>query len=381
MTLTLLAPFGLAALAALIVPLLIHLHRRTEEVPVDFAALRWLSARPRPRSKLRFDELLLLALRLLLIALLALLLARPALMGQADDSAVVLVAPEIAPAAARAAKSPDADMRWIAPGFPSIDTAPPAAHTVQFSSLLRQFDSELAPDRSLTVLVPPVLSGVDADRLTLTRKVSWQVIERPSRDDMPTVPDLRAIAIRYANDGAGAVRYFRAAASAWSENPRFDARMDDTLPPRDHVLVWLVPGRVPASVMDWVGVGGTALLGVSATVAMPDTAAPVWRDAVGEPIVEGGPSGAGRLLRFTRPLSPSAMPALVDADFAARLRDLVSPAVRPPGRVMAAAFAPNPGAAPYRQVPFDMSSWLGVAIALLFALERIVATRRGRFAP
>ena len=78
MTPLLLAPLGLAALAALIGPLLIHLRRRTEEVPVDFAALRWLDPRPRPRQRLQFDEWPLLALRLLLVALLALLLARPA---------------------------------------------------------------------------------------------------------------------------------------------------------------------------------------------------------------------------------------------------------------------------------------------------------------
>ena len=75
MTPLLLAPLGLAALAALVVPLLVHLRRRTEEVPLDFAALRWLDPRPRPRRRLRFDEWLLLALRLLLVALLALLLA------------------------------------------------------------------------------------------------------------------------------------------------------------------------------------------------------------------------------------------------------------------------------------------------------------------
>ena len=76
MTPLLLAPLGLAALAALIVPLLIHLHRRTEEVPVDFAALRWLDILTRPRSRIRFEEWLLLALRLLLVALLGLLLAQ-----------------------------------------------------------------------------------------------------------------------------------------------------------------------------------------------------------------------------------------------------------------------------------------------------------------
>jgi len=45
----LLFPAGLLALAGLLVPLLIHLVRRSELVVHDFAALRWLSARARPR--------------------------------------------------------------------------------------------------------------------------------------------------------------------------------------------------------------------------------------------------------------------------------------------------------------------------------------------
>ena len=124
MTLLLLAPLGLAALAALVVPLLIHLRRRTEEVPVDFAALRWLEARPRPRRKPQLDELLLLGLRLLLVALLALLLARPAVLGWEDDGARVLVAPGVDAAAAREAAGPEAELRWIAPGFPDRAAGP-----------------------------------------------------------------------------------------------------------------------------------------------------------------------------------------------------------------------------------------------------------------
>ena len=100
MTPLLLAPLGLAALAALIIPLVIHIRRRTEEVPLDFAALRWLDILTRPRSRIRFEEWLLLALRLLLVALLGLLLARPALPGLDGDAARVLVAPGIDPAAA-----------------------------------------------------------------------------------------------------------------------------------------------------------------------------------------------------------------------------------------------------------------------------------------
>jgi hypothetical protein len=78
---TLLFPLGLAALAAGLLPLLIHLARRHPYTPLDFAALRWLRAQIRPRQRIRFDDWPLLLVRLLLLAALALLLARPALTG------------------------------------------------------------------------------------------------------------------------------------------------------------------------------------------------------------------------------------------------------------------------------------------------------------
>ena len=77
MTPAFLLPGALAALAALILPIIIHIARRSEQHPTDFAALRWLSERPRPRSRLRLDEWPLLVLRLLLLAPEA--LRRPAL--------------------------------------------------------------------------------------------------------------------------------------------------------------------------------------------------------------------------------------------------------------------------------------------------------------
>lgn len=380
MTPLLLAPLGLAALAALIVPLLIHLRRRTEEVPVDFAALRWLDALPRPRSKLRFDELVLLALRMLLIALLALLLARPAVLGWLDEGTPMLVAPGVDPAAARADAGPDAELRWIAPGFPALEAAPPVSR-MPVSSLIRQFDAELAPGAPLTILVPPVLTGVDAEPLRLTRAVTWRIVNGAQREDDPAPDAIPALAVRHAAGGEAPVRYLRAAAAAWRDEPRFEAGTGTQLPPRDQVLVWLVPGPVPEAVTAWVRAGGTAVLAADAEVAMPATTAALWRDAVGETLVEGAPLGAGRLLRFTRPLAPSAMPALLEADFAARLRDLVTPTAPPPAQVMSAAFAPTAGTAPFALPPRELSAWLGVLIALLFCAERLLASRRRRFAP
>ena len=64
MSLAFLLPAGLAALAALVVPLLLHLARRHEQTPTDFAALRWLRQKPKPRHRIRFDEWPLLLVRL-----------------------------------------------------------------------------------------------------------------------------------------------------------------------------------------------------------------------------------------------------------------------------------------------------------------------------
>lgn len=379
MTPLLLAPLGLAALAALVVPLLVHLRRRTEEVPLDFAALRWLDPRPRPRRRLRFDEWLLLALRLLLVALLALLLARPAVLGWQDDAMRVLVAPGVDPAAAEQTAGAEAELRWIAPGFPVVgEGAPPRPAGV--SSLIRQFDAELPQGAPLTILVPPVLAGVDAAPLRLTREAAWRVVDGGETAAKPAAPASPALALRYAQDRAGAVRYFRAAAAAWSDPPRFEAGTDLALPPRGSVLVWLVPGPVPASVSDWVSDGGTALLASNAEIAMPAASEALWRSDTGATLVEGGTLGKGRLLRFTRPLEPAAMPELVDAGFPARLRELVSPPAPPPARIRAEDFAPAAGTAPFPLPPRELSGWLAVLIALVFIAERVLATRRRRFA-
>jgi len=379
MTPLLLVPLGLTALAALIVPLLIHVARRTEDVPLDFAAMRWLNALPRPRRRLRFDELLLLALRLLLVALLALLLARPAVLGWEDESARILAAPGIDPVAARSAAGAEADIRWIAPGFPGIETAIPAP-SEPVSSLIRQFDAELPEGAALTILVPPVLGGVDAEPLRLTRKVTWRIIGSDAQSGNATAPVIPALSVRHSQGQDSAVRYFRAAAGAWSENPRFEATAEAALPPRDHVLVWLVPGPVPQAVSDWIGKGGTALLVDSAQIAMPAASEALWRDETGRTLVEGGALGAGRLLRFTRPLEPAAMPELISPGFAAALRDLVSAPAPPPARVSAAALVPKNGIAPYDLPPRDLTPWLAVIIALVFAAERLLATRQRRFA-
>jgi hypothetical protein len=394
--LALLLPAGLAALAAALLPLLIHLARRSEHRPTVFAALQWLRRKPKPRHRIRFDEWPLLLVRLLLLVLLALLLARPVLTGAHDDAPRVAVAPGAEPPADRASIAPP-DARWLrlAPGFPALDagvddaTAPvlPASIT----SLLRELDASLPPGVALTVLVPAVLDGVDAQRPVLGRAVDWRVVPSVPDSDAPAVSRQAApppLAVRFAPGREPALRYVRAALAAWQPAPgerTGDASRtpDDiapiTAPLTDTVrnLVWLAPGAVPPAICDWIRAGGTALLDAQATPCDPVQAAlAVWRDEAGGALVEAAAQGRGRMLRFTRPLDPQSMPVLLEPTLPARLRALFGPAPPAPARVAAADHAPLPGGPAFPQPPREMQGWLVVLIALLFLVERVMATGR-----
>src|SRR3546814_10400107 len=98
MSIGLLFPAALTALAALALPLWIHLTRRSDRQLLDFAALRWLRAKECARRRLRIDEWPLLVLRLLLLAALVLLLAQPVRFGASSQQPWVVVAPAAGPA-------------------------------------------------------------------------------------------------------------------------------------------------------------------------------------------------------------------------------------------------------------------------------------------
>jgi hypothetical protein len=88
---TFLYPLFLAGLAAVAVPIVLHLFRRKTQVVVDFPAVRLLNKAPvEQRRRRRLRELILLALRITALALLALAFARPYLPA-ADAAAPVPV--------------------------------------------------------------------------------------------------------------------------------------------------------------------------------------------------------------------------------------------------------------------------------------------------
>src|SRR5690554_3847123 len=153
MTPALLLPAALAALGALLLPLLIHLARRSQRQPTMFAALRWLRSEARPQRRIRLEEILLLALRLLLVALLALWLARPVLTGDEAAGDVVAVAPGVDVNQAQALAEGADSAHWLAPGFPEL-TQPAPDGMAPVASLLRELDAQLPAGAALTVAVP-----------------------------------------------------------------------------------------------------------------------------------------------------------------------------------------------------------------------------------
>ena len=400
MSLALLLPLGLAALAALLVPLLLHLARRSQERVVTFAALRWLTSKPQPRRKRRFDEIPLLLLRLLLLAALALLLAEPVLYGQPDRRPWVAVAPGVDAAALPVVA--DTRRHWLLPGFPRIDPQAPgdtgAAETklpgTSLSSLLRQLDADLPAGTPLSVVVPETLDGVDAERPRLSRRVDWQVVQG-SPATMPVGPPVPAmqLMVRHGPDDTDALRYLRAAGSAWQtaasqaevsqaagstpaavDRPALVEIAPATQPldARQRNLVWLGSEPLPQEVRDWIARGGTALLGAPVPLPALDAAAVLWRDSAG-PLVRGTRLGQGRVMRLERALLPAQMPALLEPDFPARLQALFAEPATPPTRVAAQDHRPRTGLAPYPEAPRPLAPWLALVVAGLFLAERWVA--------
>ncbi len=362
----LLIPAALGALLTVLVPLAIHIARRTETQTIDFAALRWLKR-------------LLLAVRIALVVAIVLALAEPVLRPTGDGRPVLAVSPAV-----DVKRVPDRGERrvWLAPGFPSLDRPAPAG-SADFASLARQLDAETPGKTPITIIAPPELTG-DAERLYLSRKVDWR-IGTPARG--PTIaptPAPPSLTVRYAPANDRAVGYFRAAATAFAEPGKpaaFDAApADNSVPKTARYLVWLSSAPMSAPLLDWIETGGVALLAMDAPSPVEGAQPTVWRDAEGAPLATAGRFGKGRVLSLVRALEPRAMPALVEADFPEQLWTLLAPPPAP-NRVAAADYAPDVRAtagATYNPHPVSLRPWLALLIALIFAAERWLATRRDR---
>lgn len=187
---SLLAPLGLLALAALALPLWIHRMRRPPGPPVDFAAMRWIGLEHTPTSRRQLQQWLLLALRCALLGLIALLMAWPVRHVNTEAVDWILLAPGVDPALATATiDAGNAQWHWLAPGFPPLDGRPPDRAAGDHFSLIREVDSERPPTARLTIVVPEELGGLDGERPSLGREVRWRVLPGRSPETASSTPD------------------------------------------------------------------------------------------------------------------------------------------------------------------------------------------------
>lgn len=381
--LSLLAPGALLALTALAVPPLLHLRRRSEQKLVRFAALRWLGQGARPRSQVRLEQRLLLAVRLLLLAALVFLLAVPVWRSAATASQPwVVVTPGVDPAAARAViEGSPTEWHWLAPAFRGLDTAAPAPAGTDFASLLRQLDAGLPPGAALQVVVPQELSGLDAERLQLHRAVEWRVVagNAPTPSPMPahTGNDLQ-LTLRYDAQHTAGLPLVHALAAAWRAaglNVTVDEAQSDAAPAAGVDALFWLGADLPEPLRQWVRTGGTL---IAADPAAPEQA-PGSSDAdAGLPALIT--LDQGRLLLFSAPLDPARNTALRNPELPTHLLTLLRHDAAPPDRAPAVSVSPlrATGDAPNIAATASLDNWLILLAALLFLAERILSLRAAR---
>lgn len=379
MSLALLFPFALAALAGLFVPLLIHLIRHPEQKIIDFAALRWLRESLRPRRRPRFDDLWLLLTRLVLLCLLALLLAGPILNGEWRGARHVIAVSTDADLAAARAKMSDknAEWVWLAADFPSVDSTITRTEQPQ-ASLLRELDASLSESDRLTVIVTDEFAGLDGQRIALGRRVDWlEVPAAPKLAETVHEPEPAVVAIRSdAADRSSGLRYLQAATSVWKTADGNAWQVDDQpasspLPGKLDGLIWM-SAALPDAVLSWIRKGGRALV-----VDDPHTNGfAVWRNEFGDIVASDEAVGAGHVIHLRGPLTPATLPDLLDADFPERLQALLLPVPKPPDRAYSGEVKPVPVDRIAAERKTSLSSLLCLLIALVFLIERALATRR-----
>lgn len=383
MSLGFLLPAGLLALASLLLPLLIHLARRPQHRVIDFAAMRWLVQGERPRRRLRFEDLPLLLARLVLLALLALLLAEPILLGDWRAPRLwVLVDPALEQTRALAAvNDPEARLRWLAPGFPALDSKPALAGDASLASLLREFDDEMADTDRLAVLVPEQVQGLDAQRLALRHAADWRIL--PSGSNTRAAPSAATpikVALRHAVQQSDALRYLHAVVTAWQQSSSTawsasEGTLDVPIDADTQWLIWL-DEPLPDSILSWVKQGGRVLVNGKS----PASATAIWRNAQGEVIASGQRRGMGHILYLLPRLSPQDFAQVLDADFPEHVKSLFAGGKQDSGSDYAENAQPLKFAESDKPLRTALDPLLSILVAGTFLLERVLASRRRKSA-
>ncbi len=331
------SPVWLAALAALALPVLIHLWNRRPRRTVDFGSIQLLAGAPTSRSRSRrITRWPLLLVRCLLLALLALLLAGP-LLERAGESESgpgwVLVSPELLrdwrqggrrfeferhqfEESIRSLQAEGRPLRMFHPGFDPVSLAEGPLPEEDWDpwSLLRALEVQPEAPAEVWLFTSDRIRGVPGRRPHTRRRVHWNTIGvRPDallrRADSRLDP-LRTARVRHGEDRRQEARYLEAALEAieaWSERPAAAAdppllfqlgedgeetgeaffRDSGALPYRRVERLLTIPGRRDgSSIRLWRRSDAPA-------------GTPLWLDSAGEPLLVAE-EGSGSLRLATR---------------------------------------------------------------------------------
>ncbi len=258
----------------------------------------------------------------------------------------------------------EGNWHWLAPGF-AIDQAPPAS-SASLPSLLRELDAQLPAGTALTVHVPDPLPGLDGARLQLSRDVQWH-----AADAGHTAADCSGI--------AAAARARRASATAqhWLNALRRAGRQP------------LLGGCRPNAARSACGAAamhcrrtgrrGCATAVVSSPPASPlPTPASCCATRRAHRCCGNNASATAICWRCRATGIPRATP-LRDPKLPRALLLALQPPTAP--RLGDARDQPQRAALPAATPPLrEPTPWLLLAIVLLFALERWMASARRRMA-
>jgi hypothetical protein len=248
-------PLGLAALATLLVPLVIHLARRRPRQPVLVGSLQHLPRATAPRrARSRLIEPWLLALRSLVLALLAFVTA----------GAFVRAGPPAATPRsllALPAGVPEDSLRRLLPVIDSLMTAGHEVRRLPMADLwseLAELDAGLSAGSTIAVAAPLTL-GVAGARPALRSTVVLHRFEMRREREGISAP--RTLHVQIVADSSTRIAGTRhAAAFRAVAELRGDSLVLSDAAGRDGWIVWLPDSLPPRRVLDEVRAGATLMM-------------------------------------------------------------------------------------------------------------------------
>ncbi|WP_193163668.1 BatA domain-containing protein [Microbulbifer hainanensis] len=374
------SPQWLWALAALAIPLVIHLLRRSNPREITFAAVYWLQQQPaQDWKRVRLRDRLLLLLRLLLLTLLAVMLARPLLQQEAPaTSATLLVDPRIEQAALDhflGEHNAFTRVFWLLSEPVPIDTPRPAAPDL-WRTLSALADRARFRDADILLAYARNPSGHSA--LRVSPHWRWHALESgapppasPTLAQLGDGPPWLAVAIRSLAEASLPDIELKKLSNANS----VDAQQLDW-------LIYDTPGRLPAALQAFVADGG---LLISDRRVHPHGQLP-FADIAGNEPLEAAAIGRGSWLRYKRDWHSAAFFRRADLpqqlwqqwaaqDWALQARN------RAEWSIDAVPGLPVPDSAVQYARWFSPDRILLWVFALLLALERGIALGRRAVAP